>query len=109
LFLIIRRFLLAPVGPQLQLIGFTINSTRGQRDAWPLWGWAVLIAVGTLAGCDGGSQSAGSSEEGQIRAAIKLLGMEYGGYMASHNGAPPTDDGEMRKHLESRAAELSES
>jgi hypothetical protein len=72
--------------------------------------WAALAFVVALAGCGGGSSTPDlRSEEGQIRAALALLGQEYGGYMASHNGQPPKDEAAMRKHLESRLPELSES
>jgi hypothetical protein len=68
----------------------------------------AMLAVAAVAGCGGGSQPTQSSEEGQIRAALKLLGMEYGAYMASHNGAPPADDAAIRKHLESRLPDLTD-
>lgn len=71
--------------------------------------WATLAVVATLGGCGGGAQPDVSSDEGQIRAALTLLGQEYGGYMASHNGQPPKDEASMRKHIEARLPELSES
>jgi hypothetical protein len=69
---------------------------------------AALVAVAAVAGCGGGSQPAPSSEEGQIRAAMKVLGQEYGGYMASHNGQPPKDEAALRSYLESRLPVLSD-
>src|SRR5215510_3913044 len=68
----------------------------------------ALVALATLAGCGGGSQPAPNSDEGQIRAAMTVLGMEYGGFMEKHGGAPPKDEAEMRKYLDSRLTELSE-
>jgi hypothetical protein len=80
------------------------------RAVWSRFSWtcAALVAAAASAGCGGTSQPALSSEEGQIRAAMKVLGMEYGSYMASHNGAPPKDEAAMRSYLESRLSTLSD-
>ena len=43
---------------------------------------AALVAIAALTGCGGGSQQAPSGDEAQIRAALKVLGMEYGGFLA---------------------------
>jgi hypothetical protein len=72
------------------------------------WLWAATFAVSAFAGCGGSSQPAPNSDDGQVRAAMTLLGMEYGGFMAAHKGAPPKDEAEMRKYLESRLSELSD-
>jgi hypothetical protein len=38
---------------------------------------------------------------------LAVLGLQYGSYLAEHNGAPPPDEKAMREFLESRLDELS--
>jgi hypothetical protein len=65
-----------------------------------------LVAVGvSLLGCGQGGEPAG--DEGQVRAALIVLGREYGSYLGEHNGAPPKDETALRAYLESRLGELS--
>ena len=63
------------------------------------------LLVGALAGCSGGpSQPTG--DEATARAALAGLGLKYGEYLNSHNGAAPADEAALRAHLESRMSEL---
>jgi hypothetical protein len=67
----------------------------------------VALVAGTLVaiGCGGGSPS---GNDGQLRVAMKVLGLEYGSYLTEHNGAPPADEAAMRDYLQSRMVDLSE-
>jgi len=67
----------------------------------------AAIALGCVAmhsGCGGGA--AVSGEQDQLRAALKILGLEYGKFLAEHN-APPKDEAAMRDYLQSRMSDLS--
>ncbi|WP_428304389.1 hypothetical protein [Lacipirellula sp.] len=65
--------------------------------------WALLICV-IAAGCSrSGTTSTGS--DNQLRAAMKLLGMEYGAYLAS-SGKAPTDAATLKTFLQSRMGQL---
>jgi hypothetical protein len=79
-----------------------------QKLGRPRWrlpaGFLVAVGVSSL-GCGQGANSSG--EEGQVRAAMVLLGREYGTYVGEHNGAPPKDETALRAYLESRLGELS--
>jgi hypothetical protein len=68
----------------------------------------LALGVGTLVapGCGDGASPSGS--DGQLRTAMKVLGLEYGNYLTEHNGAPPPDEAAMRAYLQSRMADLSE-
>jgi hypothetical protein len=63
---------------------------------------ALVVAAATCSGC--GGATAGSDD--QSRAAMKLLGIEYGRYLAAH-GSPPKDEAAWRAYLESRMSDLS--
>ncbi len=67
----------------------------------------VALVAGTLVamGCGG---AAPSGDDGQLRAAMKVLGLEYGNYLTEHNGAPPPDEAGMRAYLQARMVDLSE-
>jgi hypothetical protein len=71
--------------------------------------FALVVALGAVtliaAGC-GGASPAGS--DGQLRVAMKVLGLEYGAYLTEHNGAPPPDEAAMRAYLQARMPQLSE-
>jgi hypothetical protein len=98
-----------PLSSMAEPVGSPLSMRARGMSRWGAHAGAALVAIAALAGCGGGdAQPAASSEEGQIRAALRLLGMEYGAYMGTHNGAPPKDEAEMRKHLESRLTELSD-
>jgi hypothetical protein len=56
-------------------------------------------------GCGGGGASAAG--DAQIRAAMKLLGLQYGSYL-SETSAPPPDELALRKYLQSRLTVLSD-
>ena len=64
-------------------------------------GAGMLVAIG----CGGASPS---GDDGQLRVAMKVLGLEYGNYFTEHNGAPPPDEAAMRGYLQSRMVDLSE-
>jgi hypothetical protein len=65
-----------------------------------------VLGAGLLlaAGCGGGSGASGS--DAQTTAVLRLTGIEYGGYLASHNGQPPKDAAAFRQFLESRLDQL---
>lgn len=65
----------------------------------------ILGCTAMLSGC--GSNVAAVGEQDQVRAAMKLLGLEYGKFLAEH-GAPPKDESELRAHLQSHMTDLSE-
>jgi hypothetical protein len=60
----------------------------------------LLCAIGVSAsgGC---GADASTADDAQIRAAMKLLGLEYGGYLAE-KGTPPPDEPALRSYLKSR-------
>ena len=55
-------------------------------------------------GCGGNAATAGDA---QLRAAMKLLGLQYGVYL-SEKGAPPPDEPALRSYLQSRLTVLSD-
>ena len=71
--------------------------------------FALLLALGAgtliAPGCGGGASPSGS--DSQLRAAMKVLGLQYGSYLTEHNGAPPPDEAAMRAYLQSHMADLS--
>jgi hypothetical protein len=62
---------------------------------------AACIAASV--GCGAGEQSA--QNDAQLRAGMKLLGLQYGSYL-SEKGAPPPDESALRNYLKSRLATL---
>ena len=70
---------------------------------------ALLVLSATcvipLGGC--GSQDASARNDAQLRAAMTLLGLQYGTYL-SEKGAPPPDEPALRKYLQSRLTVLSD-
>jgi len=64
----------------------------------------TVVCVIAFAGC--GPAATPDSGDAQIRAAMKLLGLEYGGYLTTHNAAPP-DEAALRKYLQTRVVDLS--
>jgi hypothetical protein len=64
----------------------------------------VLACLAISPGC--GKSPADSGQQDQIRAAMKLLGLEYGKFLVDHN-APPDDERALRIYLESRMNDLS--
>jgi hypothetical protein len=60
----------------------------------------VLIGAVATAGCGGPSSPAASDP--QLRAAMTLLGQQYGGYLGAHNGTAPKDLVEFHEHVESQ-------
>lgn len=65
--------------------------------------WAVLVCV-IVAGC-GHSGATPTGRDNQLRAAMKLLGMEYGAYLAS-SGKAPADAAALKAFLQSRMGQL---
>ena len=55
-------------------------------------------------GCGGNASTAGDA---QLRAAMKVLGLQYGSYL-SEKGAPPPDEPAVRSYLKSRLTVLSD-
>src|SRR3954453_15425977 len=66
----------------------------------------LLCAVCVIlsGGCGG---SAATASDAQLRAAMKLLGMQYGSYLAE-KGTPPPDEPALRSYLNSRLTTLSD-
>jgi hypothetical protein len=59
-----------------------------------------MVAGGlSLVGCGG---AAGSGDEGKARAAMRMVGIEYGRYLAQHNGAPPPDEAAFGAFLDAQ-------
>jgi hypothetical protein len=66
----------------------------------------LAASVVILFGCAGGRD--GDDPHARLRAAMKLLGLEYGGYLAQSNGNPPTDEDAFRTYLQSRLTSLND-
>ena len=66
----------------------------------------LAASVVVLFGCAGGR--GGDDPHARLRAAMKLLGLEYGGYLAQNNGSPPADEAAFRRYLQSRLTSLSD-
>ncbi len=64
----------------------------------------VCLAVQSLASC--GGRKAPTGGDAQARAALTVLGLQYGAFLGAHGGAAPPDDAAMRQFLESRLEEL---
>lgn len=65
----------------------------------------LALLIGLIAtGCSR-SGAAPAGNDGQLRAAMKLLGLEYGAYLASY-GKPPADAAALKTFLQSRMAHL---
>lgn len=67
------------------------------------YAWALLVCLVAI-GC-GGSGASANSSDGQLRAAMKLLGMEYGAYLANY-GKAPADAAALKTFLQSRIGQL---
>jgi hypothetical protein len=67
----------------------------------------VLSAAGiaALGGCGAGQKSA--QDDAQLRAGMKLLGLEYGSYL-SEKGTVPPDESALRSYLQSHLKTLSD-
>jgi len=70
---------------------------------WCVLGSGLLLG----AGCGGGS-GAPTGSDAQTQAVMRLTGIEYGGYLAAHNGQPPKDAASFRQYLESRLDQLAD-
>jgi hypothetical protein len=70
-----------------------------------LFAMLVLSAacIAASGGCGAGEQSA--QNDAQLRAGMKLLGLQYGSYL-SEKGAPPPDESALRSYLQSRLTML---
>ena len=79
--------------------------TKSGISAPPGLLWAAICLLLIVAGC--GGQKSPSGGIGQVKAALTVLGMQYGEYLTQHNGAAPPDEAAMRSFLESRLGELS--
>lgn len=71
---------------------------RGCPAAW----WAVEIALcaawgACWTGCGGGTPA---GDEAKVRAAMRMVGIEYGRYQGAHNGQPPADEAAFRGFLD---------
>jgi hypothetical protein len=66
----------------------------------------LAASVIVLFGCSGGR--GGDDPHARLRAGMKLLGLEYGGYLAQRNGSPPPDEAAFRSYLQSRLTSLSD-
>lgn len=64
----------------------------------------VLLACLVISGC-GRSGATATGDDSQLRAAMKLLGMEYGAYLAS-SGKAPADAAALKTFLQSRMGQL---
>jgi hypothetical protein len=62
------------------------------------------ICVIPFGGC---ARSAATASDMQLRAAMKLLGLQYGNYLAE-KGTPPPDEPALRSYLNSRLTILSD-
>ena len=71
-----------------------------------LFALLVLCAVCVIpyGGCGG---NASTASDAQLRAAMKLLGLQYGSYLLE-KGAPPPDEPALRSYLKSRLTVLSD-
>jgi hypothetical protein len=78
----------------------TVNHRAAVR--YLLFAASVLI----LFGCSDGR--GGDDPHARLRAAMKLLGLEYGGYLAQNNGSPPSDEVAFRNYLQSRLTSLND-
>jgi hypothetical protein len=70
--------------------------------------WAAVpvgCCLGLLLGCGNVSSPAPQSAR-ETAVALKLVGLQYGEYVATNNGAPPKDLETYRKFVESRLADL---
>jgi hypothetical protein len=79
--------------------------TANMFDNWIAQLALSTICVVLIGGC--ASKDAPSSDDAQLRAAMTLLGLQYGSYL-SEMGAPPPDEPALRKYLQSRLTELSD-
>lgn len=80
---------------------------QGQKTAMCRMTWMGLMYSLSLfiqMGCAGGNGQSGSDDG--VRAAMKLLGLEYGSFMAENNGTPPASEAAMRAYLQSRLVSL---
>lgn len=67
----------------------------------------MLSAVCVIPSGGCGSGGASATDNDQLRAAMKLLGLQYGSYL-SENGAPPPDEPALRNYLQTRLTILSD-
>jgi hypothetical protein len=77
--------------------------------AQPCWHVAIALAGSAcllLAGCGGNAGGNSAEANRQTAIALKLAGIAYGQYLASHGGAPPQDVAAFRKYVESKLGEL---
>ena len=72
-----------------------------------LFALLVLSAACIIPFCGCGGRNASARDDAQLRAAMTLLGLQYGTYL-SEKGAPPPDEPTLRKYLQSRLVELSD-
>ena len=57
----------------------------------------VVVAIIISLGCGGGKPT---GDEARARAALRMVGIEYGRYLVANNGAPPPDEAAMRTFLD---------
>ncbi|RIK88185.1 MAG: hypothetical protein DCC67_00865 [Planctomycetota bacterium] len=70
------------------------------RGALPLLLVAALAAA--LLGCSGGATA---GDEERARAMMRMVGIEYGRFLASHNGQPPKDEAELRQFIDAQISQ----
>jgi hypothetical protein len=72
-----------------------------------MWTALVLSATCVFPICGCGGKDASARDDAQLRAAMTLLGQQYGSYL-SEKGAPPTDEAALRSYLQSRLTIMSD-
>lgn len=66
-----------------------------------VWPMALILAAGQL-GCGGGASGGGDD---RARAMMRMVGIEYGRFLAAHNGQPPQDDAELRRFIDAQISQ----
>jgi hypothetical protein len=80
---------------------------RTSESSERLFALLVLSATCVFPICGCGGKDVSAQDDAQLRAAMTLLGLQYGSYL-SEMGAPPPDEPALRKYLQSRLVELSD-
>jgi hypothetical protein len=65
-----------------------------------------VLSAGLLLAAGCGGSGAGGGSDAQTTAVLRLTGIEYGSYLATHHGQPPKDAAAFRQYLESRLDQL---
>ncbi len=76
----------------------TALASNRRAAIFALLGVAIALELMAASGCGGGSAATGDAD--RSRAAMRMVGIEYGRYLGANGGQPPADEAALRTFIE---------